>query len=408
MNLKTIFLLSLGIILTCLLSCSKGKGELVDNYVVLVSFDAFRWDFTDLYDTPNFDKLAKDGVKAEYMKASFPTKTFPNHYTIATGLYPDHHGIINNTFFVPDLDKLFRIGNREMVMNPDAYFGEPIWVTAEKQGMLTASYFWVGTEAAIQGYHPTYWKAYEQDVPFASRIDTVIRWLSLPEKSRPRFVTLYFHEPDGVGHEYGPEHPQTGREIERLDRLLGSLREKLGNLDIGEKVNLIVVSDHGMASITPDKYVNLSDILKPDWILSVYGGNPIYLVDGADNYEDSVVNAINDVIGVSAWTAEDIPPHLHYGTSERFPGILIAADSGWSIGTGSEASSYTGGAHGYDCNNSDMYTIFYADGPAFKDGISVPPFSNVEVYGIVAHILGIDPVETDGDLSRVSGIFSGN
>jgi len=387
-------------------SCNKGEQPVSDAYVVMVSFDAFRWDYTELYNTPNFHQMAEEGVKAEYMKVSFPSKTFPNHYTLATGLYPDHHGIINNTFFAPDLNMLYRIGDREIVMNPNAYFGEPIWVTAEKQGMRTASYYWVGSEAPIQGIHPTYWKVYDHDFPFEARIDTVIHWLNLPEKNRPRFITLYFHEPDEVGHEFGPEHSETGKKIEYLDQLLGNLRHKLNELDIASKINLIVVSDHGMGAILPEKYVNIRGLVKADWIESLFGGNPVYLMDAVDGCEDSVVNAIHGVTGVSAWTAEDIPEHFNYGKNERFPDVLIVADSGWSIGTGPNSSYYTGGAHGYDCNNSDMHTIFFAEGPAFKDGVSLPPFSNVEVYGILAHILGLDPVDTDGELSRVSSMFS--
>jgi alkaline phosphatase D len=375
------------------------------NYVVLVSFDGFRWDYTDIYDTPNFDRLAEEGVKAEYLKPSFPTKTFPNHYTLATGLYPDHHGIINNTFYAPDLGEVYRISKREMVMNPASYFGEPIWVTAEMQGLISASYFWVGSEAPIKGMHPTYWKAYDHSVPFEDRIDTVIHWLNLPEEKRPDFITLYFHEPDGIGHDFGPVSPETGEVIEYLDQLLGILRHKLSETAVGDQVNLIVLSDHGMGATSSDRYVRLSDYIKPEWIVSLYGGNPVYLADAAEGYEDSILNAFKDVQGIHAWNEDGIPAHLNYGTNARFPDMLFVADSSWSIGTGENAGRYTGGAHGYDNNNRDMFTIFFADGPAFKDGYIHPAFPNVDVYPLIAEILGLQAAETDGDLERVKGML---
>jgi len=387
-------------------SCRKSAEETVDTYVVIVSFDGFRWDYSDLYETPNFDDMELLGVKAEHLLSSFPTKTFPNHYTLATGLYPDHHGIINNSFYAPDLDGIYRIGDREMVTNPDAYFGEPIWVTAEKQGVKSGSYFWVGSEADIMGISPSYWYTYDGDVPYLSRVDQAIEWLKMPLGERPGLVFIYFDEPDAIGHDYGPEHEETGEVVVYLDSLLGYLRSEISSLEYGEQVNLIVLSDHGMGPISPDKYVNLEEHLKEEWTISVIGGNPLYLIQPEAGCADSITTALNSVEGVSAWQKEDIPPRLHYGTSPRFPGIVVVADSTWSIGTRSDPSRYSGGAHGYDNAFTDMNTIFYAEGPAFKENYSAAPFSNVEVYGIIAHILGVDPAATDGDLSRVKDMFS--
>jgi len=400
-------LLSILIILSSfqLFSCNHTYEEGNSNYVVLVSFDGFRWDYTDMYDTPNMDRMAEDGVRADYMIPSFPTKTFPNHYTIATGLVPDHHGIINNTFYIPEMDKIFRVGDRNMVRNAECYLGEPIWVTAEKQGVVTASYFWVGTEAPIRGIHPTYWKEYDETVPFEDRIDTVIHWLNLPVPDRPRFITLYFHEPDAIGHDLGPTNEKTGEMVEYLDQLLGSLRSKLKALPIGDSIDLILVSDHGMGSITPETYINLNRHLEKSWLDYLIGTNPVYLADAAEGFEDSIVNALNVIEGVSAWKQKDIPAHLNYGTSERFPDILILADSGWSIGTRNIPGMYAGGTHGYDPEDSDMRAIFYADGPDFKDGFRNGPVNNVDIYPLISDILKIKPAETDGDLSRIRNIL---
>jgi alkaline phosphatase D len=400
------------LILVGLSSCKESKkisqhsleGTL-DTYVLVVSFDGFRWDYSELYETPNFDLLAQNGVKAEHLISSFPTKTFPNHYTLATGLYPDHHGIINNSFYAPDLQGIYRIGDREMVTDPDAYFGEPIWVTAEKQGVKSASYFWVGSEAPIMGISPSYWYAYNEDIPYLSRVDQVMEWLKLPLSERPGLIFLYFDEPDGIAHRYGPEHQETGEVVSYLDSVLGYIRSEISELEYGERVNLIVLSDHGMGPTSPDRYVNLYEYIKGEWTLSVIGGNPLYLIEPEKDCADSICIVLNSVEGVSAWQKEEIPARLNYGTSSRFPGIVVVADSLWSIGTQVDPFGYSGGAHGYDNAFTDMNTIFYAEGPAFNESYASTPFSNVEVYGIIAEILGLDPVVTDGNLENVRHIL---
>ena len=387
-------------------SCRNKQDGAADSYVLVVSFDGFRWDYPDLYLTPNFDRMEQEGVKADYLISSFPTKTFPNHYTLATGLYPDHHGIINNSFYAPDLQGIYRIRDRDMVTDPDAYFGEPVWVTAEKQGVKTACYFWVGSEAAIQGTEPSYWNTYDEQVPYLSRVDQVMNWLKLPPAERPHLIFLYFEEPDGTGSRYGPEHPETGRAVSSVDSLLGYIRSGISKLEYGEQVNLIVLSDHGMAPVSPEKYIDLQAYLKEGWTSRVVGGNPVYLIEPAVGCADSILNALNGAEGLHAWGKEDIPERLHYGTSPRFPGIVVVADSCWSIGTRADPSGYTGGAHGYDNAYSKMNAIFYAEGPAFRKGYHSPPFSNVEVYGIISELLDLEPAATDGNLENVRHMFS--
>jgi alkaline phosphatase D len=218
-------------------------------------------------------------------------------------------------------------------------------------------------------------------------------------------MLIYFDEPDGVGHSYGPEDDGTGEVISYVDSVLGYLRDEISTLEYGDQVNLIVLSDHGMGPISPDKYVNLKEYIKEEWAVSIVGGNPVYLVQPEEGFADSITSVLNAVEGVKAWQKEGIPLRLHYGNSTRFPGIVVVADSTWSIGTRSDASGYTGGAHGYDNAYSDMNAIFYAEGPAFKRNYTAEPFSNVEVYGIVAYLLGLDPARTDGNIENVSDIF---
>ncbi len=298
----------------------KDSRKPYKNYVLIVSLDAFRWDYSQIYNTPNLNKLAKDGVHAERMYSSFPTVTFPNHYSIATGLYPDHHGLINNSFAAPDLGLFYRMGDRSAVENPAFYGGEPIWVTAEKQGAKAASFFWVGSEAPIEGMYPTYWKKYDESVTFEERIDSVVKWLGYPEEKRPELVTLYFDEPDATSHKFGPVSPETGKVVMRLDSLMGVLRAKLSTLPESKKINLIIVSDHGMAKISSEKYVDLNSLVPKRMIASIVGSNPFYLINPAEGKRDSVLYLLNKSEGLKAWKKSDLPAKWHYGTNPRIPG----------------------------------------------------------------------------------------
>jgi alkaline phosphatase D len=376
-----------------------------DNYVLLVSFDAFRWDYDRIYNTPNLNRLAEEGVKADRMIPSFPTVTFPNHYTIATGLYPDHHGLINNTFPAPELGLLYRIGDRSAVENPAFYGGEPIWLTAQKQGLKTASFYWVGSEAPIGGVHPDYWKKFNSSVLFRSRIDTVIKWLSYPEEKRPHFVTLYFEEPDAVSHDYGPVSAETGKMVRELDSLLGDLRNKLSEIDVADKVNLIVVSDHGMGAVSPERYVNIRSVLPERMIAGIFGSNPVFTINPADGKADSVLILLNNTRGVKAWRKADVPEHWNYGTHPRIPDIVVVADSSWSIGTRPDGSSYTGGAHGYDNANTDMHSIFYAAGPAFRKNYRFKSLNNTDIYNLICKILHLKPSDNDGNPDNIRRVL---
>jgi predicted AlkP superfamily pyrophosphatase or phosphodiesterase len=399
------FTIILLICLTILTSFTKDGRKPYKNYVLLVSLDAFRWDYSKIYNTPNLNKMAKDGVSAERMYSSFPTVTFPNHYSIATGLYPDHHGLIDNSFPAPDLGLFYRMGDRTAVENPAFYGGEPIWVTAEKQGIMSASFFWVGSEAPICGMHPTYWKKYDESVTFEARIDTVVKWLGYPEEKRPGLITLYFNEPDETGHKFGPVSVQTRRTVERLDSLMGVLRIKLSALSVAKKINLIIVSDHGMEAISADRYVNIKSVVPNRMIASISGGNPVYLINPSAGKKDSVLLLLNKTKGLKAWNKADLPAKWHYGTNQRIPDIVVVADSSWSIGTKPDGSSLRGGAHGYDNSNSDMFSIFYAAGPSFKKNYRFRELNNVDIYDLICTVLKIAPAKNDGDPKHIKGML---
>jgi alkaline phosphatase D len=401
-NITIAILLALFIVLP---GFRKDSRKPLKNYVLLVSLDAFRWDYSKIYNTPNLNKLAKDGVKADRMFSSFPTVTFPNHYSIATGLYPDHHGLINNSFSAPDLGLFYRMGDRTAVENPAFYGGEPIWVTAEKQGIRSASFFWVGSEAPVGGIHPTYWKKYDETVTFEARIDTVIKWLGYPPEKRPGLVTLYFDEPDATSHSFGPVSPQTGKIVERLDSLMGVLRTKLSALPEAKRINLIILSDHGMAAVSPERYINIKSLVPNRMIASIVGGNPVYLINPAEGKKDSVLYLLNRSKGLKAWPKSQLPSKWHYGTNLRIPEIVVVADSSWSIGTRPDGSTLRGGAHGYDNSNSDMFSIFYAAGPSFKRNFKFKELNNIDIYNLICRILNITPAKNDGDPTHIKGML---
>jgi alkaline phosphatase D len=374
-------------------------------YVIVLSMDGFRWDYTFKTSTPNLDDIAKKGVKAVALKPCFPTKTFPNHYSIATGLYPDHHGIVNNSFYDPDMKAFYSISNPKATGNGAFYGGEPLWVTAEKQGTLSASYFWVGTEAPVQGIHPAYWKPYVTDFPFDREIDTVIYWLSLPEEKRPHLIMFYLSEPDETGHRYGPDSPEIITTITRLDSLTGVLMQKLKLLPCFSKVNVIITSDHGMSNTYKGKTLFLEDYVRKEWFEAIEGSNPNYNLTVRKEYSDIVYKSLKVVHHMEVWKHGEVPAYLHYGNNPRDGDLILVADSSWSLRWGKRGRNDDGGAHGYDNRNTDMHAIFYATGPAFKKGYVQPVFDNIDIYLLVTNILGLIPAKSDADATHIAGML---
>lgn len=368
--------------------------------VIVISFDGFRWDYPDKVHLPVFDSLARVGIRAGSLKPAFPSLTFPNHYTMATGLYPDHHGIVANKFYDPESDRHYRISDRNAVEDASYYGGEPIWVTAELQKIRTASFYWVGSEAPIKGIHPSLWKRYNEKVPFRERVDTVIAWLLKPADQRPELVMFYYHEPDGTGHHSGPDSRETLLEIQKLDRELGSFIRKLKSLPQGENINLIVTSDHGMQPTGPDKVITLSDFIETSWFDQIEGSNPVFLFDFDEKNKDKAIAALRKIPHTRAYRHGEVPEHLHYGNNPRTLDMILVADSGWTIRHQPEYP-VSKGAHGYDPGNKNMHAIFFAAGPAFKEGYLCSSFENVDLYPLIAHLLGIVPAPVDGQLDRV-------
>ncbi len=411
--MKKAFYLTGSLLISLLLIVSLGSCKWAQRsadqeaYVVMLSMDGFRWDYASRVPTPNLDYLAAHGVMTEYVIPAFPSNTFPNHYTMATGLYPDNHGIVNNNFYCPELDMTYRMRDREAVENGLFYGGEPIWVTAEKQGVISASYFWVGSEAPIQGIQPTYWKVYNTRDPFGDRIDTVAHWLQLPEEQRPRLVTFYFHEPDSQGHRTGPDSPEIDALVVELDSLLGVFLTKMKALPIYEQINFIVTSDHGMTERSPERYIDLENYVDRDWIDIAFGGNPVMMWRPVEGMTDSIYHILKEVEHLNVWRTGELPERLNFGHNPRTLDLVVLADAHWNLGWGEPSERfYTGGGHGWDNAKKDMHTIFYAMGPAFRNNHRHGPIETVDLYPLIAHILQLDPAPVDGRFERVEGMLS--
>jgi len=398
-----VFLLMLLILLSQ--SLTKAVAQCHEPHTTIVlSLDGFRWDYADKAPTPNLDRIAAEGVKARSLIPSFPSKTFPNHYTIATGLVPDHHGLVNNSFYDPEGGLDYSMSNHAARNNPDFYGGEPIWITASKQRLRTASFYWVGSDVAIQGRHPDYWKKYDEKVSFTARIDTIVAWLNLPADKKPRLIMAYYHEPDGVGHEYGPYSDKTMKMVTLLDSLTGLLYQRIqenGN----NCVNLIIVSDHGMGPVSAERTIVLRDYIPESWPVRLEGGNPIYNIYAQGVWIDSVAEALSKAPHLKTWKSADVPGYLHYGTNPRAGQMVVVADSLWSVQL-KNGQRYSGGTHGYVIDNTDMHAIFYAIGPDFKKDYQRGSFSNTEIYGLLAHLLGIHPASYDGDFSHIKDLLT--
>ncbi|MFH6935704.1 ectonucleotide pyrophosphatase/phosphodiesterase [Flavobacterium sp. FlaQc-30] len=385
------------LLLTTFLQAQTNK----DSYVVLVSMDGFRWDYVKQFKLQNLKQIAAEGVHAKSMKPSYPSKTFPNHYSIVTGLYPDHHGIINNVFYDAALNESFSLSS-DAKTDSRYYGGNPIWNLAEQQGVKTGSFFWPGSD--IDKRNPSYFKKYDSKIPYGARIDTVLKWLQLPEKQRPHLVTLYFDEPDHTGHNFGPLSAETKKAVIKMDSIMGALSRRLDQLEIRKKINLIIVSDHGMTNISNDKKVAVLDYLKPEWLGYKAVVNPIMSLQAKAGCQDSIAKALKKVPHIKFWKAAEVPKRLHYGTNPRVHDFVIEAKKGYSL-VSKESQNIKGGTHGYDNNEKDMHAIFYAKGPAFKVDKTVKTFQNVSVYPLIAHILGLQIGEIDGKFSDVKSML---
>lgn len=389
----------------------KGDPRTDQPIVIMVSFDGFRYDYVEQFDAPNFKDFIKNGVSAEGLIPSFPSKTFPNHYSLVTGLYPGHHGLVDNSFFDTELDIRYSIGNREVVEDARFYGGTPLWQLVQENGMKSASYFWVGSEAPVKGRFPDYYHIYDGDVLNETRINAAMDWLALPETERPHFITLYFSLVDSEGHRSGPNSAAAKASVLEADRLLGLLMEGIEKVDLD--VNVILVSDHGMHEILPERdnyisYDQLQDGLNSnDYTFVSNGAHAHFYINDEKHIKDiyQVLKSRED--GYKTYLRKQFPKRWQYKEQNqtRIGDIIVTMNDGHYLSSTARieeniSQQQTRGEHGFDpYRMKDMQGIFYARGPQIKSGIQIKAFKNVHVYPFVAQLLGIsDLPKIDGDI----------
>ena len=367
------------------------------HYVVMVSLDGFRWDYAEKWGAPHLLAMAKAGASApEGMLPSYPSLTFPNHYTMVTGLYPEHHGIVDNAFLDParnDAEYYYK----DHAKNSDGswYGGVPLWSLAEQQGMRSASMYWVGSEAEIAGKRPSYWVPFDDNFNDEKRIDQVMQWLGLPEAERPHMITLYYSNVDHAGHTFGPDAPETGAAVKHVDAMIGELQEKIKAS--GVPVDLIVVSDHGMIAFKDRNFVALDKMVDLQGVPEV--GDHLYPKTEAEKekiFEE--LKAKNDP-RFAVYRLKDVPAQLHYDGNAREGDPVIEPLEAVPVTVHAKTDeTKSKGDHGWDPRvMPDMKAIFYAEGPDVKPGVKVETFENVNLYDFVAGLLGLKVGKNDGD-----------
>jgi predicted AlkP superfamily pyrophosphatase or phosphodiesterase len=377
-------------------------------YVLLVSLDGFRYDFATKYGAKTLVRFGERGVAAKALIPSYPSSTFPNHYSIVTGLYPEHHGIVENSFYDPARGQLFKFSDPATASDGSWYGGTPLWVLAEQQGMLTAPYFWPGADAGIQNTRPTYSYKYDGAVPNAQRIAQVVAWLKLPKTQRPHFITLYFSEVDHQGHTFGPDSPEEQKAVADVDHAIAGLLESLKL--IGVPIDVLIVSDHGMLAVEGKVNVRMLAPLQAFHLAS--GASQVMLYSKDQALIDATYTALKDKDSrINVYRRSETPGHLHYRDSNRIGDLVIeAAAPVLVIAPPPDARPRPSvkGMHGYDPQRfPEMRGIFLAQGPDLKTGVTLEPFENIHIYPLIAHILGLKTPAVDGSLSVLAPILSG-
>ena len=372
-------------------------------YVILISADGFRYDYMDKYDAKALKQLSAAGVHAKAMLPAFPTVTFPNHYTLATGLYPSHHGLVNNSVYEPSSKDFYSMGNKAKVAQGKWYGGTPIWVLAEEQQLLSANLFWVGSEAPIKGKQATYWYPFNDRLETTKRIQIVKDWLSLPEERRPHLITFYLSDVDHAGHRYGPDATETKESVLYVADIVKQLTEEVAKT--GLPVNFIFVSDHGMTAVnqglpTPEVIDTAKFIIPASGTMMV-----LHAKDPADilpTYKKLKATASH----YSVYLKKDMPAKYHYSSKDdrfgRIGDILLVPEWPYVFSNRTPGKGY----HGFPVEVQDMQAFFAAWGPSFKKGKEIRAFENVDLYPLIATLLGLDITEKiDGNVKAFKGVL---
>ncbi|XP_072913364.1 ectonucleotide pyrophosphatase/phosphodiesterase family member 3-like [Hemitrygon akajei] len=375
--------------------------------LILISLDGFRAGYLKSWANflPVIEKLRTCGTHSKYMRAMYPTKTFPNHYTIVTGLYAETHGIVDNNMYDYVFKKSFSLSGDEK-SNPEWWGGQPIWLTAMYQNLKAGTFFWPGSDVKINGTYPDKYEKFNSSIPYEERVRTVLKWLSLPESERPEFYTLYFDEPDHAGHNSGPDSGEVVEALQLVDRIVGMLMDELKKRNLHKCVNLIIVADHGMENTYCDQTEYMTNYFDSVKNLYVYSG-PAARIRAKNVPADYLkFDAEGTVKNLSCryskqhfipYMAYELPKRFHYANNRRInKEVHLYLDKQWQAARDKSYNFCGGGNHGYDNEYKSMHAIFIGNGPGFKFKTEVGPFDNIELYNLMCDMLQITPSPNNG------------
>lgn len=373
-----------------------------ENALILISMDGFRWDYIQFANTPHLDEFIRGGVQSEGIIPPFPSKTFPSHISLVTGKHPEEHGILSNKMYDPVFDEYYYIGqNSKPVLEEKWYEAEPIWVTAEKQNKRAMTMFWPASEAEIMGIRPTEYFIYDESISNSERVSQILKWVDYPERKRGNFFSLYFSDIDSKGHKYGPNSKEVYRAVEKMDSIIGELVDGLKDRKVYNNINIIITTDHGMASTSEDSviflddYIDLEDIEVVDW-------GPASAILPKVDIKSVYSKLIDAHPKLDVFMKGGLPKNLHYNNHRRIQPIIAIAHEHWSITDrktyNSNPGRYNGGNHGYYSNYDSMRGIFLARGPGFKSGFKGPSFNSIHLYELMCYLLKIQPTDNSGFL----------
>jgi predicted AlkP superfamily pyrophosphatase or phosphodiesterase len=404
-----------------LASCTSGTGRAPGvggrgaPRVLLISLDGFRADYIQRPGAVRLRELAARGVRAERLVPVFPSKTFPNHYSIVTGLRPEQHGIVANAMQDSVLGA-FRTSDSLAQRDARWWGGEPIWATAERQGHRAASLFWPGSEAPIGGRTQSWWSRYHHDLPRDERVRRALAWLALPADSAPAVITMYFPDLDDAGHAFGPASAEVDSAIAKADSAVGAIIDGIAQLGLEDNVNVIIVADHGMSATSRERVIVLDDYLDLSTV-DVIDWTPVAAITPRAGDEERVYRALHGRHPrLQVFRKGEVPARWHFNAHPRITPIVAVADDGWTIMSraqlgralatdSAQRRTGAGGAHGYDPALSSMGAVFIAAGPGIARGRVVPAFSNIHVYSLMAHLLGLRPAPNAGTLDSVRRVI---
>ncbi|KAM6185869.1 ectonucleotide pyrophosphatase/phosphodiesterase family member 5 [Rhynchocyon petersi] len=396
-------LLWVSVILTTLTLSTTSSLQADQQKVLLVAFDGFRWDYLYKVPTPHFHYVMKFGVHVKQVTNIFVTKTYPNFYTMVTGLFAESHGVVSNSMFDPILNKSFSLDDMNVY---DSEFWEeatPIWITNQRAGHTSGAAMWPGTDVKIHKSFPSHYLPYDESVSFEDRVAKIIEWFTLEEPIN--LGLLYWEDPDDMGHHLGPDSPLMGPVISDIDKKLGYLIKMLKKAKLWKTLNLIITSDHGMTQCSEERIIELDQYLDKDHYIMIDQSPVAAILPKEGKFEEVYEALAHAHPNLTVYKKEEIPERWHYRNNSRIQPIIAVADEGWYI-LQNKSAGFLLGNHGYDNALPDMHPIFLAHGPAFRKNFTKESMNLTDLYPLLCHLLGITDMPHNGSFQNVQDLLN--